>query len=46
MLRVMNEKLTNKDLHDYIFDKFNCIADGTSKLKNNESNQITACDKY
>ena len=45
MLRVMNEKLTNKDLHDYIFDKFNCIADNTFKLKDSELNEIKAYDK-
>ena len=45
MLRVMNEKLTNKDLHDYIFDKFNCIADNTFKLKDSELNEIKAYNK-
>jgi len=45
MLRVMNEKVKNQILHDYIFDKFECIADGTFKLKEVKENSITSISK-
>ncbi len=45
MLRVMNDRIKNQILHEYIFDKFECIADGTLELKDVTENSITAINK-
>lgn len=45
MLNILNRRLKNQDLHDYIFDKFECIADKTFKIKEISEDRLTAINK-
>lgn len=41
----INEKLTNENLLDYIYDKFECIIDETFKIKEITNNYLKVIDK-